>query len=132
VLLRAAAIWFVLLAAAVTNGAVRVVWIIPRTGESAGHVISTLLLCAAIAALSWVTIRWIGPDARAAALIVGLLWLVLTLAFEFGAGHYLFGTPWPALLADYDVRRGRIWPLVLVVTFLAPLLTAWARGLVTR
>ena len=131
-LLRATAIWFVLLAAAIVNGGVRVAWIIPRTGDSVGHVISTLLLCAAIVAVSWVAIGWVAPADAGAALAVGLLWLALTLAFEFGAGHYLFGTPWPTLLADYDVRSGRIWPLVLFATFLAPLLTAWARGLVTR
>jgi hypothetical protein len=55
------------------------------------------------------------------------LWLGLTLAFEFLAGHYLFRQSWDRLLADYNVARGRIWPLVLVVTAAAPFWAARAR-----
>ena len=49
-------------------------------------------------------------------------WVALTLAFEFLAGHYLFHNPWDKLLADYDVWHGRIWPLVPIVTLLAPVI----------
>jgi hypothetical protein len=58
-----------------------------------------------------------------------VLWVALTLAFEFGVGHYIFGKPWPELLADYDLSRGRIWIAALVVTLLAPWWTARRRGL---
>ena len=40
--------------------------------------------------------------------------------------------PWPELLADYDLSRGRIWIAVLVVTLLAPWWTARSRGLLQR
>ena len=129
-LLRAFAVWWILLVAAVANGAFREAWIVPRLGNLAGHVVSTLLLCALIVAIAWFTIDWVSPDRTAAALAIGALWLALTVAFEFGAGHYLFGAPWEALLADYDASRGRVWPLVLVATLLAPLVAGWGRGLV--
>jgi len=48
------------------------------------------------------------------------MWLAMTLAFEFGAGHYLFHTPWAALIADYNILRGRLWILVLAATLTAP------------
>jgi hypothetical protein len=60
---------------------------------------------------------------------VGVLWLVLTLAFEFLVGHYVFHKSWPALFEDYDLSRGRIWVAVLVVVLIAPLWTARLRGL---
>ena len=53
-----------------------------------------------------------------------IIWVALTVAFEFLAGHYLFGTPWPVLLADYRLSEGRVWILVLASTLLAPVLTA--------
>jgi hypothetical protein len=53
----------------------------------------------------------------------------LTLAFEFLAGHYLFGNPWSKLLADYNLLRGHIWVLVLITTAFGPLLSAYGRGL---
>jgi hypothetical protein len=125
---RALLVWLLLLIVAVANGALREGLITPRFGEAAGHVVSTLTLCAAILAAAWATIRWIGVAARRDAVRVGGLWVLLTLAFELLAGHYLFGAPWQRLLADYDVLRGHIWILVPVTTALAPLVAARLRG----
>ena len=128
-LIRASLAWLVLLALAVVNGAVREAWLIPRIGGSAGHAVSSLSLSALIFLLSWLTIGWISPATARETLLIGLVWLGLTLAFEFLAGHYVFRKPWNELLADYDVLSGRIWVLVLVTTTLAPLLTAHMRHL---
>lgn len=63
------------------------------------------------------------------AIAIGLLWVVLTVAFEFGFGHYGAHKPWPELLADYKLARGRIWVLVLVTIVAAPYVTARLRDL---
>jgi hypothetical protein len=120
--LRALNVWLLQLALAIVNGLFREAVLIPRLGTASAHVVSTLLLCCAILVITWLTIRWIGVARAGDALRIGLLWVSLTLAFEFGAGHYLFGHPWERLLADYDVASGRIWPLVLVTTLCAPAL----------
>jgi hypothetical protein len=73
-----------------------------------------------------------GRPRPAGALRIGVLWLALTLGFEFLVGHFVFRRPWATLLADYDLRRGRIWLVVLVVTFVAPLVAARLRGLLGR
>jgi hypothetical protein len=52
-------------------------------------------------------------------LLAGLLWLVLTLVFEFGFGRWR-GKSWEQLLADYDLAKGRLWVLIPVFTSLAP------------
>ena len=117
---RASIVWFGILLVAIANGAFRQGVLIPRVGDASGHVVSTLMLSLAVVLVTWFTIGWIGPRTRRDAWLVGGCWLTLTVAFEFLAGHYLFGTPWPVLLADYNVLRGRVWPLVLVVTFVAP------------
>lgn len=44
----------------------------------------------------------------------------MTLAFEFGFGHYIAGTPWSELVADYDLLQGRLWVLVPFTMMLAP------------
>ena len=125
---RAIAVWFVMLVVASLNGALREAVLIPAVGGIAGRAISTIILAALIALLTWMTIRWIGPRSIGEAWMVGAGWVALTLAFEFLAGHYLFGTPWNTLLEDYNVLRGRIWILVLIVTAIAPALCARARG----
>jgi hypothetical protein len=127
--LRALAIWLGILVLANVNGAIRELVLRPTLGDAMARALSTLLLSAVVILLTWLTIRWIDPPSRAAATLVGVAWLLLTLTFEFGAGHYLFHKPWAELLADYDIRRGRIWVLALLVTLAAPVWAASARGL---
>lgn len=127
---KAVLLWFMLMVLAIANGTVRIKLIIPHTGLTMGLAISTLMLCALILFATWLSIRWMGPDDAQQALGIGALWLALTLAFEFGAGHFLFKKPWSELLLDYDLSRGRIWVLVPIVTTLAPWLMAKARGLI--
>jgi hypothetical protein len=106
-------VWFGILVLANINGAARQAWLIPRLGEPGGRVVSTLALSGVVLLLTWLTIPWLG----------------LTLAFEFLVGHYVFGQSWRKLLEDYDITRGRIWALVLLLVLFAPLLTARSRGL---
>lgn len=126
---RAVGVWFVILVLANINGAVRQAWLIPRLGEPVGRVVSTLALSGIVVLLTWLTIRWMGPASTGDAMRIGVLWLGLTLAFEFLVGHYLFRQPWTALLEDYDITRGRIWVLVLLVVLFAPLLSGRAQRL---
>ncbi|MEW6447103.1 MAG: hypothetical protein AB1426_03305, partial [Bacillota bacterium] len=51
---------------------------------------------------------------------IGLIWLVLTVAFEFGFGHFVMGHSWSRLLHDYNLLKGRLWVLVLLWVAIAP------------
>jgi hypothetical protein len=117
---RALAVWLGIMLLAIANGSVRNALLTPSVGEPTAHVLSTIILCAVILLVAWLTIRWIGPESRRDALLIGLTWIVLTLAFEFLAGHYIFGAPWERILADYNLFRGRVWPLVPLTTLVAP------------
>jgi|ERR671918_724673 cytochrome bd-type quinol oxidase subunit 1 len=121
--LRAGAIWILVLIIAVANGAIREAVITPPFGEQVAHIVSTAILCAAIFVVAWFSIWWIRPNNRHQALLIGIQWVMLTIAFEFLAGHYVFGNTWERLLADYNVSRGRIWVLVLFASLFASL---WA------
>jgi hypothetical protein len=128
-LARALLVWFAILAAAFGNGAFREMWLIPKLGATPGRAISTLMLSAVVILVTWLTIGWTRPLSAGDAWTIGACWVTLTLAFEFLAGHYLFGKPWAALTEDYQVLNGRIWVLVLIVTAIAPRLCASVRGL---
>jgi hypothetical protein len=62
--------------------------------------------------------RW-RPVSGRQAIAVGLIWLVMTVAFEFVFGHYVAGHSWERLLYDYDLPAGRLWSLVLAWIALA-------------
>ena len=129
-LLRAAAIWLLLVILAILNGTVRNYLLAPLTGNGAAHIISSVTLSILIFATAWLFIGWIHPATAAQVLGVSIFWLLLTVLFEFGAGHYLFKNPWEKLLADYNIFKGRVWILVLFATLLAPYWAARARGLI--
>ncbi len=129
--LRSIVVWFVFVVLAIMNGALRNTVLTPRLGEFRGHITSTVILCAAILIVTWLTIGWIRPVNSSDALLIGGGWVLMTVAFEFLAGHYVFRTAWTTLLADYDLFAGRVWVLVLVTTAFAPLLMARARDAFT-
>lgn len=125
---RATAIWFAILACAFTNGALRELFIAPRTGAEVAHVVSTLILASVIVLIAWLSVNWIAPGSLARAYAVGAFWVVLTLAFEFGAGHWLMHKPWSELLHDYNILAGRVWVAIPIVTALAPAWAFWDRS----
>jgi hypothetical protein len=127
-LLRLVLIWLVLLVVAIVNGGFREAVLLPRLGNGMAHVISTLMLSAGILAVAWIATPWMAPRTLADAWTIGVTWLVLTLAFEFIAGHFAFGKTWHELLADYDILAGRIWLVVLIVTLLSPVLAFLERA----
>jgi len=121
----ALAVWAGLAVLAVLNGIFREAVLALSLGDAGAHVLSTLLLTVAVAIVAVLYVERFAQEAeRRTLLAVGGLWTVLTLAFEFGFGHYVVGKSWAVLLADYDVLAGRIWILVPVTLLVAPLVAA--------
>jgi hypothetical protein len=117
----AVAVWLLLLVLAVCLGAVRERLIAPAIGEQAAHVLGTLAFVAVLLGITGVFVRHIRPRCSPTDLwLVGLLWLALTVAFEFLFFHYAAGKPWEVLLADYNVLQGRIWVLVPLTELFGP------------
>ena len=122
--LRSIAVWCLFVVLAIMNGALRTTLLTPWLGELRSHITSTVMLCVAILLVTWLTIGWLRPSNLREALFTGGAWALMTAAFEFLAGHYVFGSPWTTLFADYDLFAGRVWILVLVTTAFAPFLVA--------
>jgi hypothetical protein len=125
--LRAVAIWLAILLLAIGNGLLRESVLIPNLGRTAGLVASGLLLSALVALVALASIRWLRPATMREAWQQRLLWLVLTLVFEFGFGRWR-GKPWSELLEAYTFSGGNIWPLVLLVIVVAPPIAWRLRG----
>jgi hypothetical protein len=117
---RAAVTWLVLLVVMFANGTARVLLLQPRLGEDLARQVASLTGVAIVLGVS----RWFSgrnPDARPAQLLgVGAGWLLMTLTFEFGFGRFVSHQSWETLLADYDLRAGRLWSLILVAVLVGP------------
>lgn len=120
-LLKALLIWLVLCVVAFVNGGLREALLLPLLGKPVAFLLSGALLSLCIVAVAALWVPRLGLLGTGQSLGVGLLWLLLTLAFEFGFGRFVQGKSWSQLLEAYTFRDGNIWPVVLAVTFLAPL-----------
>lgn len=104
----------------IANGVARELLYADRLGDGAAHQVSTASAVALFALyFAFLDRRWPLPTLRTA-LAVGAAWLALTVAFEFGFGHYVDGKTWAELLADYDLAAGRLWPLLLLWLAVGP------------
>jgi hypothetical protein len=124
---RAGLVWLVLLAGMMANGAFRVLVLQPRLGEDAARQAACVSGIAVILVLAALARRWLGAADVQSQVAVGVVWLVLTVDFELLFGHYVSGLSFESLAAEYDVSRGRLWPLVLIVVLAAPWLTSALR-----
>jgi hypothetical protein len=107
VLLRALAVWLLLMAAESAQGGLRrLLASDPAQAARHGGVILGVVL---IFVVTWYSLSWIRVRTAAGALGVGLLWVIATLAFEVGLGRAL-GYSWARIGADYDLSHGAVSP----------------------
>lgn len=116
-------LWGLMVVCAIFNAGLRQSVLIPSLGETLGRAVSTVTLSAAILVIAYVFLAWSDVERSGADLwLMGLMWLVLTVMFEFGFGHFVMGNSWDTLLHDYNILEGRIWVVVLAVTLTGPYL----------
>lgn len=121
IFLKASLIWLLIAALAVVNGIFREQVLVPALGAKSALLVSGLMLALIVLLVTFACFRWLAePYWR-----IGVLWLVMTLLFEFSFGHYVAGKSWPELLQVFNIFRGDLFLLVLLVTLAAPSLVGW-------
>ena len=112
--------WIPMVFIAIANGAIRQLGYEKLLGALSAHQLSCLtgiilfLLYTGCLSLYWPL------ESSRQAFTIGLIWLILTIAFEFLFMHYGAKVPWDKLLQDYNILAGRLWVLVLFAVFMAP------------
>ena len=114
--------WIGMVAIAILNGAIREKAYGPFMGELPAHQLSTFIIILLFGAYLWVLTGTYPIESPTQALIIGVMWLVMTVIFEFVFGHFVMGHPWSGLLQDYNLFKGRVWSLVLIWASVAPYL----------
>ena len=128
--LRALLVWILIIAAETVHGIVRNVALMPMVGDFRARQISVFTGAAIIFSLTYLCVRWIRANSKGQLFLVGALWLVLTLLFEFGLGRFVLKLSWERLTEDYNVAQGGLLPIGLVLLFLSPFLAARLRRLI--
>ncbi len=115
-------VWFLLALVAIANGIIRQTTYGKTVSDLAAHQISTVTAILASGTVVWFVHHYWPIESAAQAWSIGLLWLIMTVAFEFGFGHFVAGHSWSRLLADYNILNGRLWSLFLVWVTVMPFL----------
>jgi len=114
--------WLPMLAIAIANAALRESQFATRMSELRAHQASTATGILFFGAYIWAVLRLWKPETAGQALAIGMIWLGMTVVFEFLFGHFVMGHSWSRLLADYNLFAGRVWILIPIWLVLAPLI----------
>jgi len=132
VLLRAFAVWLIIVAVETIHGALRTFFLASYVGDFRARQISVFTGSLLIFGIAFLFIRWIGAGSTEFLLIVGLFWLVLTLLFEITLGRLILGLSWERIFADYDISRGGLLLFGMLFLTVTPLVAARIRHIETN
>lgn len=112
--------WIPMVFIAIANGVARDKGYKRHFRELHAHQISTLTAAILFTLYTWaLSLHW--PVATASeALIIGAIWVILTVAFEVIFGRLIIGFTWRRIAMDYQLHKGRIWVLLLLWLFALP------------
>jgi hypothetical protein len=129
-LLKAAGLWLILVVVAVANAAIRELLLAPAIGPDAALPASGTLLAVLILGCAWLAVPLFRPRETRTFVLIGVVWLVLTLAFELLFGHYVVRRSWSEIARVLDPRTGDLFLLALTSALVSPWVAARLRGLI--
>ncbi|MEO8386348.1 MAG: hypothetical protein ABI583_13955 [Betaproteobacteria bacterium] len=135
---RPLAVWFLIMITESIHGTLRTLYLEPAIGAFFAQQISVGTAVVLFFAITWFTMRWMrailaadnsrhasedGSPALTAvefpALTVGVMWVVLTLIFEYSLG-LAFGMSWQRMLEGYDITKGGMMGLGVTAMLFIP------------
>ncbi len=120
-ILYAVLLWFAFALIAIIVAGFREKAVKPIFGEELGHAAGTVIFIVLQLLIIYLFVRAFCSSLELRNFIyLGICWFAATVAFEFIFGHYVMGHPWEKLLADYNLLKGRLWSLVLLIDLAAP------------
>lgn len=128
VVIKSLGIWLLIVIAAIINGVTREKILIPLMGSSFSLPLSGFILSLLVIVIAYITIPYIGKLKTGAYIFIGLLWVTLTLSFEYLFGHYVVGKPCREINQVFNILKGDLFIVVLIVTGLSPWTVAKLKG----
>jgi hypothetical protein len=111
--------WLPMIFIAFANGTFRQFVLLKYMDSLKAHQLSTVILIILCSIYTVLIFPQLSLYNRKQAFAVGLLWMALTVLFEFTLGR-ISNKPWDSLLEDYNICKGHIWPVFLCWLLLMP------------
>jgi hypothetical protein len=114
-------VWLFVALAAMMNGMFRSLFLVPRLGDHAAHVLSVLMMMILVLLLSSMLVnRFLREYGNSDLFLIGFLWMAMSVSVDFLFEFFVMDVPWRVILRDYNLFSGRIWLLVLVTELIGP------------
>lgn len=117
--IRSLLVWLCFIPVAILNGGLRQYVLDRWLGEVGANALSGVLLSLFILLISGLLLPRIAKYNRKESYQIGIVWMLLTIGFEFTFG-LTSGISFRELLSAYNPMSGNLWLLVVVTTFGAP------------
>jgi hypothetical protein len=114
--------WLPMPVIATLNGIFRGWILIPLLSPIHARQVSSILLILILALYTRIIYAKLRIHFVADALFTGLIWVLLTIAFEFLLGYIILKHSIDVMLMEYNLIAGNLWSLVLVSLFFLPYL----------
>lgn len=125
---EAVVFWIGIALLEMSHGILRAKFLAPRVGDFRSRQLGVATGSLLILAYAWFVFPYISFHGPSDALLVGGVWLVCMLLFEFIVGRWVFHFPWKWLLNDFNFFQGRLLALGMIVLAAAPWLCGRFRG----
>ena len=112
------------------HGTFRILVLVPVMGDLRARQVSVFAGALLIFGFTLLFIKWINPRAIRSCLLIGAMWVLLTIVFEVVLGLFVFNMPWQRIAEEYDLLNGGLMPIGLLLMFFTPLVTAKWRGII--
>ena len=111
--------WLPMIILAFANATLREMEFVKYFSEVRAHQLSTVTLIIVCSIYIWLVFPILNPQSLDQSLLIGIVWVLFTVAFEFCLGR-LTNKSWQYLLRDYNLLAGRIWLLFLITLLFLP------------
>ena len=117
--IRSLLVWLCFIPVAILNGGLRQYVLVRWFDEVGANALSGVLLSLFILLITWLLLPRIVRYNQKESYRIGIVWMLLTIGFEFIFG-LTGGISFRELLSAYNPMSGNLWLLVVVTTFGAP------------
>ncbi len=102
------------------NGNIRVRILHRKFGKKRAKKLSFFSGIVLVFSICWLTLPWIGPKSYIDCFIIGFIWFSIMLAVDIFFGRYVFKLKWYKIAEDFNLMKGNLLSLGMVLLFFSP------------
>lgn len=120
ILARGVVVWLLIIVVETIHGIARTILLELLIGDFRARQVSVFTGAAMIAVITFLFVRWLKGSSCRDFLLVGVMWVFLTVGFEVFLGRFAMNVSWERIASDYNLFQGGLMLLGLLAMLLAP------------